>query len=303
MQSKSSWPSDIWSVGATAVELAEGGPPYCEFPATRAMTEISVNGFLGFRNVDYFSEAFTDFVFTCMDKDPQRRPPARQLLDHPFIKQTEALDRVEIFEDLPETTIDFAKLLEIAEEEEEAAEGGGGGEAEAASLPKPVERRTLSYAASENVRRKVGYATFRPPAPADATPQGVYRRPEPRAADSAPLSVIPPGGRQPTSLPVAAPPSIVTLGDALPAPPPTEAQPVGGEVRPTEKIPPGTNEEGPVIAAHFQICGVPLHIWILVGAATGLIKFTGWKKWIILLSALILLGRLFLSGRRKEKQE
>ena len=119
---KSSFPCDIWSVGATAIEMAEGGPPYCEFPAPQAMLEISTNGFIGFRNNGYFSEAFADFVFKCMDKDPKRRPTARDLLSHPFIEQTKRLDRREVFGDLPMTTIDFAKLLEMGEEEEDQEE-------------------------------------------------------------------------------------------------------------------------------------------------------------------------------------
>lgn len=312
MQSKSSWPSDIWSVGATAVELAEGGPPYCEFPATRAMTEISLNGFLGFRNVDYFSEAFTDFVFTCMEKDPRQRPTAEQLLEHPFIKQIETLDRVEIFEDLPETTIDFAKLLEIAEEEEEKGEGEGGGDA-VVPLPKPAESKTLSAVGAENVRRKVGYATFRPPAPADATPQAVYRKPEARPQAAAPLSVIPPGGRQPTSLPTADP--AIILPPINPPPPPADktgaiesgSAPIEkGPSEPIEKVQiggGGAAGAGAAAAAPGQGSGVPWHVWVIVGLALPILYYFGRKKGIVIVCFLFLGAQILLSRNKKEKQE
>jgi hypothetical protein len=157
---KSSFPADIWSIGATAVELAEGGPPYCEFPAPKAMIEISQRGFLGFRNVDYFSEAFADFVFSCMQKDPHQRPTAEELLEHAFIRQIDGLDRTETFGELPDTKIDFEQLLQQCEEEEEKPEAA---EASPAGLPRPAERRTIAPGAADNRKPRTGYKTFQPP--------------------------------------------------------------------------------------------------------------------------------------------
>ena len=34
-----------------------------------------------------FSPEFRDFVRLCLQKDPYMRPPAEQLLEHPFIKR------------------------------------------------------------------------------------------------------------------------------------------------------------------------------------------------------------------------
>jgi serine/threonine protein kinase len=184
MSKKSSCPADIWSVGATAVELAEGGPPYCEFPATRAMGEISTQGFVGFRNVDYFSEAFTDFVFSCMEMDPEARPTAYDLLQHPFIKQTERLNRRLVFGDLPDTKIDFQVLLASVEQDELAAiEAEAAAQREAADAPpKPSERKTIALAAHNTITRKKGYFTFLPPAAPGTQPKDVYK-PAARRAD------------------------------------------------------------------------------------------------------------------------
>ena len=196
---KSSFPCDIWSVGATAIEMGEGGPPYCEFPPPTAMLEISTNGFLGFREGACFSEAFADFVFKCMNKDPHRRPTARELLQHPFIRQTERLDRKAVFGDLPRTQIDFAKLLEMGEEEEDemdeivgtaqvippiqppappaeepappAEEGQG-----VPQVPKPTLRREGGKTTVKVVKRIVGYTTkFCQPVAKGVDPKDFYK--------------------------------------------------------------------------------------------------------------------------------
>ncbi|KAH0788299.1 STE family protein kinase [Histomonas meleagridis] len=119
---KYSFPADIWSVGTTAVELAEGGPPYCEFPPTRAMVEISSRGFPGFRNGNSLSDEFQDFVSRCMVINPAKRATPEELLQHPFITQINNLDREDVFYYLVKDEIDFSKLLEDEEEEEEEEE-------------------------------------------------------------------------------------------------------------------------------------------------------------------------------------
>ena len=192
---KSSFPADIWSVGATAIEMAEGGPPYCEFPAARAMVEISEHGFMGFRNDGYFSAAFADFVFKCMEMDPNKRPTASALLRHPFILQTKRLNHQEVFGDLPQTEIDFAKLLEMGEEEEDVQEFEIPDAPEEIPMPPPepeapaeekkeglqqLPKPTIKKASGKTVvkvtKRVVGYTTkfCRPVAPG-VDPSQVYK--------------------------------------------------------------------------------------------------------------------------------
>ena len=109
---KYSFPTDIWSVAATAVELAEGAPPYCEYPSTRAMVSIATLGFPGLTFANKFSNEFNQFLAECTSMNPDERPTARQLLEHPFIKGAEKLDRAEVFKNLLSTQVDFTKLLE-----------------------------------------------------------------------------------------------------------------------------------------------------------------------------------------------
>ncbi|KAH0785608.1 STE family protein kinase [Histomonas meleagridis] len=95
-----SYPADVWSIGMTAVELSEGAPPYVEFPPTKAMIDIATKGFPGYRFPDLHSEEFTDFVSHCAIKDQNSRWTIEQLLEHPFIKRAERLDRQETMAEL-----------------------------------------------------------------------------------------------------------------------------------------------------------------------------------------------------------
>ena len=91
--------SDVWSIGATCIELSEGSPPYIEFPITNAISKITKNGFPGFRYENHSPE-FVDFVNKCMIMDPSKRPNLCQLLDHPFIKKADILPRKIVLYDL-----------------------------------------------------------------------------------------------------------------------------------------------------------------------------------------------------------
>ncbi|XP_061688454.1 serine/threonine-protein kinase 4-like isoform X1 [Syngnathoides biaculeatus] len=78
--------ADIWSLGITAIEMAEGKPPYADIHPMRAIFMIPTNPPPTFRNPDVWSPHFRDFVSQCLVKNPENRATATQLLQHAFIK-------------------------------------------------------------------------------------------------------------------------------------------------------------------------------------------------------------------------
>lgn len=77
--------ADIWSLGITALEMAEGKPPYGDIHPMRAIFMIPTKPPPSFRDPDRWSPEFIDFVQKCLVKNPEQRSTASQLLQHEFI--------------------------------------------------------------------------------------------------------------------------------------------------------------------------------------------------------------------------
>ncbi|KAK0044895.1 serine/threonine-protein kinase 3 isoform X2 [Biomphalaria pfeifferi] len=78
--------ADIWSLGITALEMAEGKPPYGDIHPMRAIFMIPTKPPPSFRKPDKWSQDFIDFVSKCLVKNPELRSTAAELLKHPFIQ-------------------------------------------------------------------------------------------------------------------------------------------------------------------------------------------------------------------------
>jgi len=76
---------DIWSLGIMLMEMAEGEPPYMEFPPLRALFLITTKGIPPLKEPQKWTPEFTDFYNKCLDKDVDKRPGADELLKHPFM--------------------------------------------------------------------------------------------------------------------------------------------------------------------------------------------------------------------------
>ncbi|OCT59509.1 hypothetical protein XELAEV_18000932mg [Xenopus laevis] len=89
--------SDIWSLGITAIEMAEGAPPLCDMHPMRALFLIPRNPPPKLKSKKW-SKKFIDFIDTCLIKNYMSRPPTEQLLKHPFIRDqpTERQVRIQL---------------------------------------------------------------------------------------------------------------------------------------------------------------------------------------------------------------
>lgn len=77
--------ADVWSLGITCIELAERRPPLFQLNAMSALYHIAQRDPPGLKQPHSWSEQFRDFVSLCLQKLPQERPRARELLQHGFV--------------------------------------------------------------------------------------------------------------------------------------------------------------------------------------------------------------------------
>ncbi|XP_062901335.1 TRAF2 and NCK-interacting protein kinase-like isoform X2 [Mobula hypostoma] len=77
--------SDLWSLGITAMEMAEGAPPLCDMHPMRALFLIPRNPPPRLKSKKW-SKKFVSFIEGCLVKNHSQRPATEQLLKHPFIR-------------------------------------------------------------------------------------------------------------------------------------------------------------------------------------------------------------------------
>ncbi|XP_010923631.1 serine/threonine-protein kinase 1 [Elaeis guineensis] len=78
---------DVWALGVSAIEMAEGLPPRATVHPMRVLFMISSEPAPMLEDKEKWSLLFHDFIAKCLTKDPRVRPGATEMLKHKFIEK------------------------------------------------------------------------------------------------------------------------------------------------------------------------------------------------------------------------
>ncbi|KAK8815971.1 hypothetical protein WA538_005090, partial [Blastocystis sp. DL] len=79
---------DVWSAGITALEMAEGEPPYFRDPPLKALLKIHTGPAPTLKEPGRWSNKFKSFLKFALEKDVAKRATVKELLMHPFMQET-----------------------------------------------------------------------------------------------------------------------------------------------------------------------------------------------------------------------
>ncbi|KAF6837209.1 mst3-like protein [Colletotrichum musicola] len=186
--------ADIWSLGITAMEMANGEPPLAHIHPMKVLFHIPKNS--PPRLEGNFSRDFKDFVAQCLVKDSDRRPSAKDLLRHRFIRsagKVEALQELiarkqmwDANQNRKSHPIFYQETLHTMSPKDETDEWVFDTVKSMAPKRPTVRARKPSYFAAEEAMRRLDVkdAPLGPPSPASGTVRRstVRRQPSSRQA-------------------------------------------------------------------------------------------------------------------------
>ncbi|XP_043940149.1 STE20-like serine/threonine-protein kinase isoform X2 [Protopterus annectens] len=109
--------ADIWSLGITLIEMAEMEPPHHELNPTRVLLKITKADPPTLRAPKLWSTEFKVFLKNALEKNPEFRFSATQLLQHPFV--AEATDNRPLRELIAEAKAEVLEVIEEGKDEED----------------------------------------------------------------------------------------------------------------------------------------------------------------------------------------
>ncbi|KAL7721167.1 Protein kinase [Entamoeba marina] len=76
---------DIWSLGIMCMEMADGNPPYMDYPPMRALFLITTKGIPPLKEKEKWSKEFLSFFDECLVLSPDARLTSMKMIEHPFL--------------------------------------------------------------------------------------------------------------------------------------------------------------------------------------------------------------------------
>jgi serine/threonine protein kinase len=129
--------ADIWSLGITTIEMAESKPPHSNIHPMRAIFMIPSRPPPTLQEPDKWSSDFKNFLEKCLTKNPDERPDANTLLEHPFIKKAKPPSALtDIIDEAQHIIAEFGRDGRQNDTDEESPDGSGDDQAESGTVVK-----------------------------------------------------------------------------------------------------------------------------------------------------------------------
>jgi serine/threonine protein kinase len=81
---------DVWALGVTCIEMAEGFPPHHALGRVRATFRVAAKPPPTLRDAERWSPRCADFIATCLVKESGERSTSTALLEHAFVRDAVA---------------------------------------------------------------------------------------------------------------------------------------------------------------------------------------------------------------------